>query len=31
LGAVGYLVKPLDKEQLIGILEKLELAAKLNL
>jgi CheY-like chemotaxis protein len=28
LGAVGYLVKPLDKEQLIGILEKLELAAK---
>ncbi|MGB9595279.1 MAG: response regulator [Candidatus Poribacteria bacterium] len=28
LGAVGYLVKPLDKDQLIGILDKIELASK---
>ncbi len=28
LGAVGYLVKPLDKDQLIGILDKIELTSE---
>ena len=28
LGSVGYLVKPVDKEQLIGILDKIELSVK---
>ena len=28
MGAVGYLVKPLDKDQLLNILDKIELASK---